>query len=56
LVVDENLVLRWEPIRRGSGQAHLVERLYRFGGNLEAYCGRDGEGMVWIVEALHWTV
>jgi hypothetical protein len=23
--------------------------------NLEAYCGRDGEGMVWIVEALHWT-
>ena len=54
--MDENLVLRWEPIRRGSGQAHLVERLYRQRRNLEAYCGRDGEGMVWIVEALHWTV
>lgn len=32
LVVDPKLVLRDEPIRRGAGNAHLVEWLYRQGG------------------------
>ena len=41
LVVDEKLVLRWEPIRRGNGgQAHLVEHLYRVGGNRVYVCHR----------------
>lgn len=30
--VDETLVLRNEPIRRGRGKAHRVEQLYRTGG------------------------
>ncbi len=32
LVVDPKLVLRNEPIRRGAGKPHLVEQLFRTGG------------------------
>ena len=31
-VVDEKLVLRNEPLRRGAGKPHMVEELYRTGG------------------------
>jgi hypothetical protein len=34
LVVDEKLVLRNESLRRGAGKPHLVEQLYRTGGEL----------------------
>jgi hypothetical protein len=31
-VVDEKLILRNEPLRRGGGKPHMVEQLYRTGG------------------------
>lgn len=34
LVVNEGLILRDEPIRRGSGKAHWCQELYRSGGEL----------------------
>jgi hypothetical protein len=45
LVVDQKLVLRWEPIRRDNGQAHVVERLYRFGGTRVYVCRRCRHGV-----------
>ncbi|MDZ4405085.1 hypothetical protein [Prosthecobacter sp.] len=35
LVVDSKLILRWEPISRGGGsKPHLVEQIYRTGGEV----------------------
>lgn len=40
LVVDEKLVIRNEPIRRGRGKAHMVEEIYRTGG-VTVYVNRE---------------
>ncbi len=45
LVVDEKLVLRSEPLRRGAGKPHLVEQLYRTGGETVHVCGRHPNGV-----------
>jgi hypothetical protein len=44
-VVDEKLVLRNEPLRRGGGKPHLVEQLYRTGGELVHVCARHPNGI-----------
>ena len=44
-VVDEKLVLRNEPLRRGSGKPHMVEELYRTGGETVHVCGRHPNGV-----------
>lgn len=40
LVVDEKLVIRNEPIRRGRGKAHMVEEVYRRNGET-VYVNRE---------------
>jgi hypothetical protein len=45
LVVDEKLVLRHEPLRRGAGKPHLVEQLYRTGGETVHVCRRHPNGV-----------
>lgn len=63
LVVDEKLVLRDEPLRRGAGKPHLVERLYRTGGETVHVCSRhpnglspaEYQGLLWAnPNAAHW--
>jgi hypothetical protein len=44
-VADEKLVLRNEPLRRGRGKPHLVEQLYRSGGETVHVCGRHPNGV-----------
>jgi hypothetical protein len=44
-VVDEKLVLRNEPLRRGSGKPHLVEELYRSGGETVHVCRQHPNGV-----------
>jgi hypothetical protein len=44
-VVNENLVLRNEPLRRGRGKPHLVEQLYRTGGETVHVCRRHPGGI-----------
>ena len=44
-VVDEKLVLRNEPLRRGGGKPHLVEQLYRTGGELVHVCAKHPNGI-----------
>ena len=44
-VVNENLVLRNEPLRRGRGKPHLVEQLYRTGGETVHVCRRHPAGI-----------
>jgi hypothetical protein len=44
-VVDEKLVLRNEPLRRGGGKPHLVEELYRSGGETVHVCRRHPNGV-----------
>jgi hypothetical protein len=43
-VVDEKLVLRNEPLRRGGGKPHMVEQLYRTGGETVYVCKRFPNG------------
>lgn len=43
--VPESLVRRHEPIRRGAGKPHIVERLYREGGERVYVCSRHPEGV-----------
>ena len=43
--VPESLVRRHEPIRRGAGKPHNVERLYREGGERVYVCSRHPEGV-----------
>lgn len=44
-VVDSKLVLRNEPLRRGGGKPHLVEQLYRTGGETVHVCSRHANGV-----------
>jgi hypothetical protein len=44
-VVDEKLVLRNEPLRRGAGKPHLVEELFRSGGETVHVCSRHPNGI-----------
>jgi hypothetical protein len=43
--VDESLVLRDEPIRRGNGKPHWVEFCYRTGGETVYVCPRHPNGV-----------
>jgi hypothetical protein len=44
-VVDEKLILRNEPLRRGAGKPHLVEELFRSGGETVHVCRRHPNGV-----------
>lgn len=44
-VVDEKLILRNEPLRRGGGKPHLVEQLHRSGGVPVQVCRRHPNGV-----------
>ena len=45
LVSDEKLVLRNEPLRRGAGKSHLVEQLFRSGGETVHVCTKHPNGI-----------
>ena len=45
VVVDENIILRNEPLRRGGGKPHLVEELFRSGGETVHVCDRYPNGL-----------
>jgi hypothetical protein len=45
LAVDEKLVLQDEPVRRGAGKPHLVEQLYRTGGETVHVCSKHPNGV-----------
>jgi hypothetical protein len=45
LVVNDKLVLRQEPLRRGSGKPHIVEQLHRSGGETVHVCSRHPNGL-----------
>jgi hypothetical protein len=45
LVVDEEFVLRDEPLRRGAGKPHIVEQLVRSGGEMVHVCGKYPNGV-----------
>lgn len=42
---DDKLVLRNEPLRRGGGKPHLVEQLYRTGGETVHVCNKHPNGV-----------
>lgn len=44
-VVNAKLVLRNEPLRRGSGKPHMVEQLYRTGGETVYVCTKHPNGI-----------
>lgn len=44
-VVNEKLILRNEPLRRGSGKPHLVEEIFRHGGETVHVCNRHPNGI-----------
>jgi hypothetical protein len=44
-VVDEKLVLRNEPLRRGGGKPHVAEFCYRTGGETVYVCSRHPNGV-----------
>jgi hypothetical protein len=44
-VVNERLVLHNEPLRRGRGKPHMVEQLYRTGGETVHVCRRHPAGI-----------
>ena len=47
LAVDERLVLRWEPLRRGNGgKPHWTEWLYRTGGETVYVCSQFPNGLL----------
>ena len=61
--MDEKLVLRNEPLRRGGGKPHLVEQLFRTGGETVHVCSDYRNGVRPDVyrailrrnpEAVHW--
>ena len=43
-MIDEKLILRNEPLRRGSGKPHLVEELTRTSGETVYVCKRFPNG------------
>jgi hypothetical protein len=45
LVVNEKLILRDEPLRRGAGKPHLVEEIFRSGGETVHVCDRYPNGL-----------
>src|SRR6266404_2090120 len=45
LVVDNKLVLSNEPLRRGAGKPHLVEQIFRTGGETVHVCSRHPNGI-----------
>jgi hypothetical protein len=45
LVVNEKLILRDEPLRRGAGKPHLVEEIFRSGGETVHVCDRHPNGL-----------
>lgn len=45
LVANEKIVLRHEPLRRGAGKPHLVEELFRNGGETVYVCGQRPNGL-----------
>jgi hypothetical protein len=45
LVVNEKLVLRDEPLRRGNGKPHFVEQVFRSGGETVHVCIRHPNGL-----------
>ncbi|WP_165251500.1 hypothetical protein [Paludisphaera soli] len=45
LRVDESLVLRNEPLRRGAGKPHWMEHCYRTGGETVHVCRRHPNGL-----------
>ena len=45
-VADEKLILRNEPLRRGAGKPHLVEELYRTGGETVHVCPAYPNGLL----------
>jgi hypothetical protein len=45
LVVDEKLVLRNEPLRRGAGKPHLIQELFRTGGETVHVCSKHPNGI-----------
>lgn len=44
-LVNDKFILRHEPIRRGAGKPHIVEELYRTGGELVHVCTRHPNGL-----------
>jgi hypothetical protein len=45
LSVNEKLILRDEPLRRGAGKPHFVEQLFRSGGETVHVCNRHPNGI-----------
>jgi hypothetical protein len=45
-VPDEKLILRNEPLRRGAGKPHLVEQLFRTGGESVHVCRQHPNGIL----------
>lgn len=45
LAVDEKLILRDEPLRRGAGKSHMVEEIFRTGGEIVYVCTRHPNGL-----------
>jgi hypothetical protein len=45
LVPDPMLIIRNEPIRRGNGSAHVVEEIYRSGGETVYVCSKYPNGI-----------
>lgn len=46
MVVDPKLVLRNEPLRRGAGKPHLVEQLFRSGGEAVYVSSKHPNGLL----------
>ena len=46
LAVDEKFVLRNEPLRRGAGKPHIVQELFRTGGETVHVCSRYPNGVI----------
>lgn len=44
--INEKFILRNEPLRRGAGKPHLVEELFRFGGELVYVCPQHPNGVL----------
>jgi hypothetical protein len=43
--INENLILRNEPLRRGAGKAHIVEQLFRVAGERVYVCPKHPNGV-----------
>lgn len=43
--INEKFILHNEPLRRGAGKAHIVEQLYRVGGELVYVCANRPNGL-----------